>query len=322
MLEAPRSAPLGDDVFGEDPTVQRLERTVADLLGRESGLFFPTGTMANLCALLTHAPRGHRVICGRESHVFCYEAGGASALGGLVLDPLENDAHGDLDLAALELALRRSEDAHVAEPGVVTLENTHNRRGGVVLQRMAAVTDAARRAGVPVHLDGARLWNAAVASGVVPAVLAAAADSVQVCLSKGLGAPLGSVLVGDARFIQRARRQRKMLGGGMRQVGVVAAMGLVSLSNVARLAEDHRRARVLASALREAGLEVAEPETNIVLVTAPASLVAAAREEGVLVGTIGSRVRAVTHLDIDDASLAQAIDGLTRATRRLTDSAR
>jgi threonine aldolase len=317
MFAASSSAPIGDDVLGEDATVRRLESAVAARLEREAGLFFPTGTMANLCALLTHASRGQRVVCGAESHVYCYEAGGASALGGLVLHPLDNDAHGDLDPDGLAAALAPSDDPHLAPPGVLALENTHNRRGGVVLARMAEAAAIAHRAGVPVHLDGARLWNAAVARSVPEAELARGADSVQVCLSKGLGAPLGSVLVSDAAFVARARKLRKMLGGGMRQAGVVAAMGLVALERVARLADDHRRARALADACRRAGLSVSTPETNIVLIDAPFALVDAARAEGVRVGTIGRHVRAVTHLGIDDEALDRAATGLVRAAARL-----
>ncbi|MBL8620729.1 MAG: low specificity L-threonine aldolase [Myxococcales bacterium] len=320
MRAAVLDAELGDDVYGEDPTVAALEARAAALVGLEAGLFVASGTMGNLCALLTHAARGQRVVCGRDSHVYCYEAGGASALGGLVLDPVPNLADGGLALDALDAALPSPDDPHVAPTGVVTIENSHSRCGGAAVT--AAVTRAivarAHAAGVPVHVDGARLINAAVALGVPPAALGAGADSVQLCLSKGLGAPAGSVLLGAAGFVARARRGRKMLGGGMRQAGVLAAMGLVALETMpARLHLDHARARRLADAVRArcgARLDVAPPATNVVLLRprpggpSADALVAAVRAHGVLLSTLGAdRARAVTHLGIDDAGIDRAI---------------
>jgi threonine aldolase len=326
MLRAATSAPLGDDVFREDPTVTRLEQRVAELLGHEAGLFVVSGTMGNLCAMLTHAERGHRVICGRDSHVYCYEAGGASALGGLVLAPLANEPDGALPLDSLEEALPSPDDPHVAPTGLLALENTHGRLGGSVLSvaSTAAIVALAHAYSIPVHLDGARLFNAAVALGAQVRDLVAGADSVQLCLSKGLGAPVGSVLVGSLPFIDRARRVRKMLGGGMRQAGVVAAMGLFALETMpARLRDDHTRARTLALNLRRTcseWLDIAEPQTNMVILRPrPGSLgtealVSEARSRGVLLSTIGrDRVRAVTHVGIDDEAIDRASAAITAA---------
>jgi threonine aldolase len=325
MLQSVLAAPLGDDVYREDPTVALLERRVAALLGHEQGLLMVSGTMANLCAMLTHAPRGHRVICGRESHVYCYEAGGASALGGLVLHPIANDREGGLHADELEAALPSPDDPHIAPTGLVTLENTHSRLGGVVLgpDRTRALVARAQVEGVPVHLDGARLFNAATALGVPVAALVGGADSVQICLSKGLGAPVGSVLVGSRGFIDRARRVRKLLGGGMRQAGVIAAMGLVALdTGPAQLADDHVRARRLAAGLRARcarWLEVDDPSSNVVMLRSRSAdrsvgqIVRAVAEDHVLISTLGSdRARAVTHLGIDDAAIDRAIEVLAR----------
>lgn len=321
MLEAVQHAEVGDDVYGEDPTVRRLEQRVAVLVGHEAGLFLPTATMANLCALLTHCVRGRRVLCGVDSHIFRYESGGASALGGLPYHTIRNRDDGGLDLDELVAALPSPDDPHIAPAGVVTLENTHARRGGKALDvaAMRAHVSLAHAEGVPVHLDGARLFNAAAAFGVPIDEIVAGADSVQLCLSKGLAAPMGAVLTGTLAFIHRARHVRKQLGGGMRQVGVLAAMGLVALDTMApRLAEDHVRARRLADALQDrAGdkLEVVSPQTNIVLLRhrelAPRSLIAAARERGVLLSMADDRwVRAVTHVDVDGDGLDAAIECL------------
>jgi len=331
MLEQMKRAPLGDDVLREDPTAKALEARAAALFGKEAGLFVPSGTMGNLCALITHARRGERVICGAESHVFRYEAGGASALGGLVYHPLPNQADGALDASAFEQAVREhvvaAEDGHLARAGVVTLEITHNRCGGTVPSVAALETcaAAARAVRLPVHVDGARIFNAHVASGVSLVRYGALADSLQLCLSKGLSAPVGSVLVGSASFVAEARRARKMLGGGMRQVGILAAAGLVALETmVARLADDHAAARALASALRGATafpLEVREPETNIVFFRARDTsvprerVVAWLRDLGVLVGCLGEWVRAVTHAGASGAAVAEVAQRLARAPR-------
>jgi threonine aldolase len=317
MLDAVHTAELGDDVYREDPTVRRLEARAADLLGHEAGLFFPSATMANLCALLTHCARGQRVLCGSDSHVFCYETGGAAALGGLVYHTVPNTPDGGLDLIALARALPSPDDPHCAPAGVLTFENTQARRGGKVLDvaRSRAMVELAHAHGVPVHLDGARLFNAAVALGVAVRDLVAGADTAQVCLSKGLAAPIGSLLTGTTAFIERARWARKQVGGGLRQVGVIAAMGLVALETMPpSLGDDHARARRLAQALHEHGgaLEVQMPESNIVLLRHRTldvdALIDAARARGVLLTTADDVwVRAVTHHGVGDSHIAEAI---------------
>lgn len=316
MFDAAKSAALGDDVYREDPTVARLEAYAAELMGMAAALFLPSGTMANLCALLTHAQRGQRVVCGSESHVYRYEAGGASALGGLVYHPLPNAPDGGLDGFELAAALTRSADEHLAPAGVLALENTQNRMGGLVLDVpcVSRMVELAREHGVPVHIDGARLFNAAAALGAAPSALVAGADSVQVCLSKGLGAPLGSLLLGSGPFIDQARRVRKMLGGGLRQAGVVAAMGLVALrDNRGRLEQDHARARRLAALLSaRAGEHIAvrPVHSNMVFLEprscSPDALALRAAARGVRIGAMGRAVRAVTHLGIDDAAIERA----------------
>jgi threonine aldolase len=329
MMTAISQAPLGDDVYGEDPTVGALERHVAELLGFEAGLFVASGTMGNLCAMLAHCPRGARVIAGDESHIYRYEAGGASVLGGLFLHPLANTVAGDFDLNELEEALESPDDAHVAPAGLVALENTHNRRGGVALSpaHVEAVVNAAHAQNVPVHIDGARLFNAAVAQSVPARALIGGADSVQICFSKGLCAPVGSMLVGSKAFIHSARRIRKMLGGGMRQVGVIAAACRVAIETmVERLADDHAHAQRLAAVMSEvcgSKYRVQQPMTNLVVLHATAEtqsvepLVAQLREEGVLVGTIDARrLRAVTHHGIGDAAIERACSAFRHVLSR------
>lgn len=309
MRAAMASAEVGDDVYGDDPTVRRLEAAAAERLGKEAGLFCPSGTQSNLLGLLSWCARGEEILVGESYHVFSYEARGASVLGGVALTPLRVAADGGLDPE--EIAARvKPDDSHFPVTRLVALENTVS--GQVVsLARIEATAAAARAAGLAVHLDGARLMNAAVALGVAPAETAAAADSVSICLSKGLGAPIGSVLVGPADMIARARRTRKMVGGGMRQVGVVAAAGLYALErHVERLAEDHTRARRLAERLARIdrlSVNPAETQTNMVFVeTRPedhAGLIAALAAAGVRVNATKPRLRLVTHLDIDDAAL-------------------
>lgn len=320
MREAMVRAELGDDVYGEDPTVNRLEAMAAELLGKEAALLVASGTMGNLTALLAHGQRGQRVVCGDECHIYQYEAGGASALGGMVYHTLPTDAGGALPLGLVREALAATDDAHKAPAGVLCLENTHNRCGGTVLplDYLAAAHAAAKEAGVPLHLDGARVFNAAVALGVEARAIAAHVDTVQLCLSKGLAAPVGSLVAGPHEFIRRARRARKMLGGGMRQAGVIAAAGIVALTEmVGRLAEDHANARLLAEGLAAIpGLRVdlARVQSDIVrfeLVAdrlGPADFLAAMRERGVLLGGMGGRVlRAVTHYGIGAGDVALAV---------------
>ncbi|MBI4571377.1 MAG: low-specificity L-threonine aldolase, partial [Chloroflexi bacterium] len=253
MREAMAKAEVGDDVFGEDPTVRRLEQMAAERMGKEAAVFVASGTMGNLVSLLAHCGRGDEAIVGSEAHVLHYEAGGVPGLGGVQLRPVRNDGHGMIDLDELEATIRL-ENVHFPRTSAVCLENTHNRCGGGVLtaEETAAVARIARRHGVAVHLDGARIFNAAVALGVAPSELAAQADSVTFCLSKGLSAPVGSLVCGSAEFVQRARRMRKMVGGGMRQAGVIAAAGIVALETmVDRLAEDHEHAQLLARGLAQ-----------------------------------------------------------------------
>lgn len=326
MREAMARAELGDDVYGEDPTVNRLERMAADLLGKEAALFVASGTMGNLAAMLTHCPRGTKALLGAEAHTYVYEAGGAAAFGGIVMTPIRNTADGELDLDQMREELARPPDVHFAEPSLVALENTHNLCAGaaVELSHMAAVAEAAHRRALPVHLDGARIFNAALALETSAAKIAATADTVSVCLSKGLACPVGSLLCGSAEFIGRARRTRKALGGGMRQAGVLAAAGIVALDQmVERLAEDHLNARALAQGLGLiAGINVrpVKRRTNMVVFdldegpAETAKFVAALREREVLIGARGtSTFRAVTHYGISRAAIDRAVAAASEA---------
>jgi threonine aldolase len=321
MRQAMAEAEVGDDVFGEDPTVHRLEARTAEILGKEAALFVPSGTMGNQLALRAHTEPGDEVLVEANAHVYYYEAGGPAALSGVMCRCLAGQ-RGLFGAADVEAALRPP-DAHFPPTRLVCLENTHNRGGGSVwpLRQMAEVSAAAHRHGLRVHLDGARLWNAALAAGVSERDYAALCDSVNVCFSKGLGAPVGSALAGTREFIGRARRFRKQFGGGMRQAGILAAGALFALENHrARLAEDHRHARVLAEALsRMPGVELdlATVETNLVLfrvTAAPAAeVVARLKDAGVLVLRTGAdTIRAVTHLNVSSADLDRAIETLRR----------
>ena len=324
MRAAIAAAPLGDDVYGEDPTVNRLQTIAAELAGKEAALLVPSGTMGNLVSLLAHCPRGAEVILGDESHIFHYEAGGASVLGGLVYHVVQTSSDGSLELEGVRRAIRPSDgNAHFAPAGVVCLENTHNRMGGTVIApaHAADIASVAAEHGLPVHLDGARIFNAAVALDVSIREWTDQATSVQFCLSKGLAAPIGSIVAGPRLFVERAWRLRKMLGGGMRQAGVVAAAGLVALETmVARLAEDHRRARTFAEGLAafpDLRLDLARVQTNIVVFESPAewdpaAFIAAAREQGVLLTPFGGRrIRAMTHCDVSDSDCDRALGVLS-----------
>jgi len=313
MRAAMAAAEVGDDVYGEDPTVARLERRLAGDLGFEAGLFVPSGTQSNLCALLAHCARGDEYLVGMEAHTYKYEGGGAAVLGSIQPQPIAQAADGTLPLEALEKALK-PDDPHFARTRLLALENTWH---GRVLPQDSVVAAAAwaRSRGLAVHLDGARLFNAAVASGRPARELAAPFDSVSVCLSKGLGAPVGSVLLGSAALIGAAKRWRKMLGGGMRQSGMLAAAGLHALDHhVERLAEDHARAARLAEGLRGvAGIAVAGQHTNMVFIDVEAArlrALAAHLEAHGVRASIGylPTVRLVTHLDVDDAAIARAIE--------------
>ena len=310
MREAMARAEVGDDVFGDDTSVNRLQEVLAGQLGFEAGLFFPSGTQCNLGALMAHCQRGDEFLVGQEAHTYVHEGGGAAVLGSIQSQPLQHEADGTISLARLEKAIRPKDD-HYARTRLIALENT---LGGRVLPAGYAqeVTALAKRHGLASHLDGARLFNAAVKQKLDARALVQGFDSVSVCLSKGLGAPVGSVLVGSRALIRDARRWRKVLGGGMRQAGVLAAAGLYALEHhVARLAEDHLNAQALAEGLQGvAGLEVELPETNIVWVNAApllsARLVPALAERGVL-ATGSTRVRFVTHLDVTAADIAKTI---------------
>ena len=263
MRRAMAEAEVGDDVFGEDPTVNRLEEMASERLGKEAALFVPSGTMANLVSELTHCGRGDEMIVGDQAHIFYYEQGGSASVGGIHTRTVRNQADGRMPLEDLEAAIR-PDNVHFPRTRLIAFENTHNRCFGSPLdvEYLRAVRDLARRHGLSVHMDGARLFNAAVSLNVDPAELASEADSVSVCLSKGLAAPVGSLVCGTRPFIAEARRMRKVVGGGMRQAGVLAAAGIVALSEMTgRLAEDHANARRLADGLAEIeGLDL-DPET-------------------------------------------------------------
>lgn len=317
MREAMARADVGDDVYGEDPTVRALEERVADELGKEAALFVPTGTMGNQLALLCHCRRGDEVIVGEGAHVAFYESGAGAAWAGV---QFAFAGRGGLFTAAELDELIRPNAYYLPRTSLVSVENTHNRAGGLVFPQadLVAIAARARLAGLAVHVDGARLWNASVATGLSPRELAAPADTVNVCFSKGLGAPAGSMLVGPRDVVVAAHRFRKMMGGGMRQVGVLAAAARYALEhNRASLAADHEHARRIGAALCDAGLEgvtVGRVETNIVQVELPfeaARWVEAARRAGVLVGASDRRrVRIVTHLDLSTADVERAIDAL------------
>jgi threonine aldolase len=312
MRRAMAEAEVGDDVYGEDPTVARLEAAVARLAGKEAGLFVPSGTMGNQIALAAHTRRGVEVIAPVGAHVYEYELGSMAVLSGLM--PRLVPAPGGVpDPADVRAAI--SPGLHQAPTGLIVLENTHNKAGGTVVPLDVArqVAEVAQGAGIPLHLDGARAWNAAVALGVPLADVCAPFDTVSLCLSKGLAAPVGSVLVGTRRLLAEAHRYRKMFGGGMRQAGVVAAAGLVAVATmVDRLADDHRRARTLAEALQGiegVDVDLATVQTNMVYLGVPdaRAFVTWLERAGVRANAMGARaVRLVTHVDLDDDDIAFA----------------
>lgn len=318
MRVAMAEAVVGDDVFGDDPTVRELEEVSAEMLGKAAGLYVPSGTMSNQAALLAWTERGDEVFLHERSHILLYERAGAAVIGSLQTHTFASE-DGMLDPETMEEFVHTGEDPHNARTRVVALENTHNHCGGRVLDPAGtlAVRLFCDRHGLALHLDGARVANAAVASVRSLAELAAPFDSVSLCLSKGLGAPVGSVLAGPAEFVKRARRARKMLGGGMRQAGILAAAGLFALrNNVSRLAEDHRRAHALAERLATVpglSVDLRAVETNMVFVsTRPSGRRAA--EVARLFSEAGAlclaespwKIRFVTHLDVDDADVTEA----------------
>ncbi|MFQ5747554.1 MAG: threonine aldolase family protein [Gemmatimonadota bacterium] len=324
MRAAMAAAEVDDDVLGKDPTTGQLERRVADLLGKESALFFPSGTQANQTAVLLHARPGTEAVCEREAHLFHYELADVAWLAGVQLFPVPSRA-GVPDPSDVEAAIRPG-DRHHPLTGLICLENTHNMHGGVVVpvETMRAVRDLATARSLPVHLDGARLWNASVASETPLSDLTACADTVMVSLSKGLGCPVGSVLAGPAGLMETAWSIRKRLGGGMRQSGILAAAGLYALDHhLERLAEDHARARRLAAGCDAIdGLRAEPPDTNIVMIgverdgVTPESLAAGLEERGILILPAGpDRLRAVTHLDVDDEGIERTIEALSMMCR-------
>jgi threonine aldolase len=333
MRQAMANAKVGDDVFGEDPTVNKLQMMAAEKMGKQAGLFLPSGTMGNLAAILAHCGRGDEVILGNKAHTFLYEAGGVSALGGVHSCQLPNQPDGTLLLQDIQAAIR-SVDAHQPISRLVCLENTHNRCGAVALNAdyTREVGELAHQRGLLIHLDGARIFNAAVVLGVSAKVLAEPADSVTFCLSKGLSAPVGSVLCGSSEFISKALRIRKQLGGGMRQAGILAAAGVVALETmIERLAEDHMRARSLAQGLSFLPwlvMDVGTPYTNMIFMTladdfpADAKLVAGEMAKlGVKVGVVGNRrFRLVTHYWIDDLAVDKAILALKEVGAQLNSA--
>lgn len=339
MRRAMAEAPLGDDVFGDDPTVNALEARAAAMLGKEAGLFVSSGTMGNLVALMAHLPRGYEAIAGASTHTVMDEAGGHAVVVGATIRALDEQPDGTIDPARIADAFRDPDDLHEPITGLIVLENTHAHTGGRPLTPAYTreVAQIAHDRGVPLHLDGARFFNAVVAQGVTPLDLAAPADSVTFCLSKGLAAPIGSVVVGDAKFIARARRARKLLGGGMRQVGVLAAAGLVALSEgpdgmITRLADDHANARRLAEGiaalegvyspggLGQPGDGPLDPEravTNFVLFRVARNRVAfldALEARGVLmVPYAGGSIRAVTHYGVEAADVDRVVGAVADA---------
>lgn len=329
MRAAMNVAEVGDDVFGEDPTVLRLQERVAALLGKEAALFVPSGTMSNQICVKAHTQPGDELLCEATCHIYQYEAGGPAVLSGVMCRTLEGD-YGILEPEQFLDKVRPIND-HLVRTRLVCLENTHNRGGGRVfpLDKVKAITAWAREHGLICHLDGARLWNAVVATGIAPAEWASHFDTVSVCFSKGLGAPVGSALVGPKEFVTRARKIRKLFGGGMRQAGFLAAAALYALDHhIDRLADDHKNARLIAQAITDTpGLRLDPPrvETNIIWFEADpevgtaTDVAAALKQRGVLVSSYGTQMlRACTHLDVSAAQAEHAADAIRQAVPRLS----
>jgi len=324
MRQAMYAADVGDDVYREDPTVNRLEETAARITGKENALFTVSGTMSNLIAVLAQTRHGNEILLGSESHILWYEVGGSAAIGGVVMRNIPNKDNGEIDIAAIERAIRPV-NIHYPETALLCLENTHNRCGGSVLspEYTDKAVGLAHGKGLKVHLDGARIFNASVALGTPVTTLTRGFDSVSFCVSKGLSAPVGSLLCGTNEFVARARKWRKMLGGGMRQAGVIAAAGLVALDTmIVRLAEDHKNARKLADGLGQIkgiSIDTDRVQTNIVMFDlipgiSPESFVSNLAESGVKVSARGgSRFRAVTHYDINDSDIDSTLGIIRKA---------
>ena len=309
MRAAMAAAPVGDDVYGDDPTVNRLQQVMAERFGFESALFFPTGTQSNLAALMSHCARGDEYLVGQDAHTYKYEQGGAAVLGSIQPQPLEHEPHGGIAIDRIAAAIK-ADDIHFARTRVLALENTI---GGRVLPMdyVREATQFAHLRGLRTHLDGARVFNAIVKLKAEPRAVVSGFDSVSVCLSKGLGTPVGSVLLGAKDMIATAKRWRKALGGGMRQAGILAAAGLYALEHhVARLAEDHENAAFLADGLRDLGVTVPVPQTNICYVEVPVRQVeplgAHLLQRGVR-ASIGAQTRLVTHLDVPRPKIEAAL---------------
>jgi threonine aldolase len=332
MREAMYRAEVGDDVYHEDPTINRLQEIAAERMGKEAALFIASGTMGNAAAVLTHAGRGEAVIVGNQSHIYHYEVGGASTIGGSPMVVVSTDDDGMLPLQEVQINISDGSDEHSAPSALLCVENTHNRCGGTVLsvEQLEQLTNLAHTHGLTVHMDGARVFNAAIALAVPVSTIVRTVDSVMFCLSKGLSAPVGSMLVGSQDFIRRAHRMRKLLGGGMRQAGILAAAGIVALEQmVDRLAEDHETSKQLAHGLADypqIDINVDRVVTNMVMFSVrnaqqeelseakTMQFLEKAREYGVLMGHIGQgKIRAVTHYGIDTGDIASALTGIRRA---------
>jgi threonine aldolase len=325
MRKAMAEAEVGDDVYGEDPTVNRLEELAAEMFGKEAALFVASGTMGNQVSIMAHTQRGDEVILEADSHIFWYEAGAMSVLSGVMPHPIKGN-NGAMDPEEVRRAIR-PKDIHFPRTSLISIENTHNRSGGrvVPLENFKAIYEIAKQFDMNVHIDGARIFNAAIASNVPVKEYAKYADSLMFCLSKGLCAPVGSIVVGSKGFIERARKARKILGGGMRQAGVLAAAGIVALTKmVDRLREDHENAKFLAVKLREIGYMVnpEEVETNMVILKTDNlrvnahQLLKAMKERGVLaVAFSDSSIRLVTHNDVSRNDILRALDVLEKLFR-------
>ncbi|PTX11306.1 low-specificity L-threonine aldolase [Achromobacter mucicolens] len=321
MLQAMATAPVGDDVMGDDPTVIRLQKALAERTGKAAGLFFPSGTQSNLAALMAHCDRGDEYLVGQLAHTYKYEGGGAAVLGSIQPQPIEHAPDGSLPLEKLAAAVKPKGDPHFARTRLLALENTFHGKL-IPAAYVQAATSWAREQGLSTHLDGARVFNAAVASGKPVAELCAPFDTVSICFSKGLGAPIGSVLVGSKDLIERAHRWRKMLGGGLRQAGVLAAACLYALEhNVERLAQDHDNARLLAEGLRAIpGVQVLSQDTNMVFAQFEPSrcdaLTEALGKEGILMRAVyGGPTRLVTHLDVSAEDVRRVVETVGRLLR-------
>ncbi len=309
MRQAMANAVVGDDVYDDDPTVNLLQDRMAEMLGKEAGLMMATGTMSNLCAMLAHCGRGDEIVTAKQYHVFSDEAGGAAIVGGIMFEPLETSADGALEPDAIRAAVK-PDDIHCPVSRLLCLENTHHGKA-IALDRMQAAAQAGQTAGLRVHLDGARFFNAVMALNISPADLAGIADTVSICLSKGLGTPVGSVLVGPNDVINKAKRIRKYLGGGMRQVGIFAAAGLYALDHhINRLTEDHDRATELATYLSAMDGVAVKVATNMIFISSDSSdpldaqhLAKVLSDHGVLINPGGKTTRLVMHLEVDDRAM-------------------